>query len=332
MHVPQTPVTPFGFKRVWQASIPGSKLQNIFSLKGEDGVEYALLCDNNGSVACLNDLGEEVWRERLVKGTITDISASSNADLAVITTENGIACFDLSGCELIKLFGNYAGVHVFDSASLILLDSDGIAHFYQSYDCTSVKLDISDKVFSIEKCGDFAALKAENTVFLIDCEGKSKASKVFDSKIVTVSQLAESEHIFLSCEDGLLNVLDNNLEVLFSYKFKVPALSLTYNNENETFFFGLQDSTVAILQRRTGHLYKTELIGTPKSVVSHNHGAVFGTDMDQIALLTTSGQGLAKFTFPSHLLALFPCRRQQCLLALFEDSISCLALLPESKS
>ncbi|HQB84250.1 MAG TPA: hypothetical protein PLR50_12185, partial [Candidatus Rifleibacterium sp.] len=70
----------------------------------------------------------------------------------------------------------------------------------------------------------------------------------------------------------------------------------------------------------------------PLRIAGHEGGAIFATDMDQLALVNFSGQLLANYTMPFRLTRLLPSHRRFCITVLAEESVICLAAVDESKT
>lgn len=315
------------FKKVWQVELAGTfdHRSEVYSWKGQDGVEYCLVWDGVENLLCLNDLGEEIWKERLSGTDILSMSVSAEADLAVTVTRNGIVGFDLSGGEVFKTFGQFKQVFVFDDTAMILLDIQGRARFYQSSDHFSHNIESDELVRQIFAVENNCLLRTDKTLLLINSSGKIVKKFSGDSLVSYASLCLQNAAILCGSEDGKITVFDLNLEEIFSYSLDFPVTLLGYHREHETVFAGSNNEQITVLRRRSGELLKNSLAGRPVFITHHEMGAVIGTDLDQLGLINSEGQLLSRYTSPYRLKKLLTCHRRMSMIVLADEALSCIA-------
>jgi WD40 repeat protein len=300
------------FMKVWNVELVGSDEQQskVYIWKGQDGVEYCLVWDGGEKLFCINDLGEEVWNNRLSATRVLDIAVSSEADMAVIVTSAGVMGFDLSGCELFKFFGQFKRVHLFADAAMVFLDSLGKCKFYLSSDHFSHQLEITERVTSFSVVGEKLLLRSEKSLYLLNSEGVIEKNLDFTNAISCCNLSSSKE--FLLCGDtgGQVVIYNLELEVVFSYQLAGVITLIEYNREYETLFVAGESEEIAVLNRRSGEKFKVELTGRPALMTAHEAGAIVGTDLDQLGLISAEGQILARYTSPHKLKKMLPCHRK----------------------
>ncbi len=331
---PVTAGTAAAFRRVWAADLNGS-LENHTGLcvwKGQDGVEYSLVWDGSGKLFCLNDIGEEIWQERLSSEEVTAMAVSAEADLALILLKNGVTGFDLSGGEVFRFFGQFTGAHVFDDGAILLLDHEQKVRYYPAFDNFSHVIETGNPVRTIAPFASQALIIGETAFCAVDSTGTTIFDKSFDSPITFIDGCGAGSYLVCGNENGLITVFDENFATVFSYRLSEKIISATYNRDQECVFAGTETGNIFILQRRTGQMTRTSLNGKPLRIAGHEGGAVFATDLDQLALINFSGQILANYTMPFRLTRLIPSHRRFCMTVLAEESVVCLAAVDESKA
>jgi len=315
------------FMKVWNIDLVGSDEQQskVYIWKGQDGVEYCLAWDGGEKLFCINDLGEEVWNNRLSGTRVIDLAVSSEADMAVVVTSAGVMGFDLSGSEIFKFFGQFKRVHLFSDAAMVLLDSLGKCKFYLSSDHFSHQLDIEERITSFSVVGDKLLLRSERALYLLTSEGDIEKCIEFDNSISCCNLSSNGE--FILCGDGTGRVLiySLDLEVIFSYQLEGVITLIEYNREFETLFVACESEDVTVLNRRSGELYKVTLTGRPAFMTAHEIGVLIGTDLDQLGLISSEGQVLARYTSPHKLKKMLPCHRKMSMIVLADEALSCIA-------
>ncbi len=321
------------FKKVWNIELAGTSehQSSAYPWKGQDGVEYCLIWDGVENLSCINDLGEEVWQTRMNASEVLDLSASSEADLAVVVTRNGVVGFDLSGFEVFKFFGQFKQVHVFAEGAILLLDIQGRCRFYQSSDHFSHCIEIEGQVRQILGLEGQALLRSDNGLTIVDNDGQIVVQHENDAPITFSGFSHDLLAIVAGDEIGKVMILDLQLKETFAYTLKGPIRLLEYNRELETIFVGTDSEKLQILRRRTGEMMTTSLVGRPAYVTYHEAGAVIGTDLDQLGLINADGQILARYTSPYKLKKLFPCHRRMSLIALADEALGCIAAILSSQ-
>lgn len=315
------------FKKVWQIELAGTfdHRSEVYPWKGQDGVEYCLVWDGIENLLCLNDLGEEIWKERLSGTDILSMSVSAEADLAVTVTRNGIVGFDLSGSEVFKTFGQFKQVFVFDDAAMLLLDIQGRARFYQSSDHFSHYIDSDELVRQIFVVENNCLLRTDKALMMINSSGETVKKFTDGSLISYTSVCLQNAAIMSGSEDGKITVFDLQLEEIFSYSLDFPVTLIGYHREHETVFAGSNNEQITVLRRRSGELLKNSLAGRPVFITHHEMGAIIGTDLDQLGLINTDGQVLSRYTSPYRLKKLLPCHRRMSMIVLADEALSCIA-------
>ncbi|HNX74797.1 MAG TPA: PQQ-binding-like beta-propeller repeat protein [Candidatus Rifleibacterium sp.] len=315
------------FRKVWSLELQGNAEHHaaICTWAGQDGVEYSLVWDGGERLLCLNDIGEEIWQERLNDSDTTAMSVSSAADLAVIVTRSGVTGYDLSGSEVFRLFGQYGDAHVFADGAILLLDGAHNCRFYHAFDHFSHQLELAGPAMQIIPFGGQAIIRCEQKFILIDNAGAITAEKAFDSTISFIGSSFNGEFILCGNETGLVSIFDPSLDTVFAYRLSGKITAVAYNRDQETVFAGTADDSIFVLQRRTGQMMRTSLTGRPAMIIPHENGAVVGTDLDQIGLINNDGQILMRHTLPFKLRTLLPSRRRLCIMVLGDESVGCIA-------
>ncbi len=323
------------FRKIWAKELPGGgngHHSEICSWTGQDGVEYSLIWDGAERLLCLNDIGEEIWQERLIDTDIISMHASSQADMAIIVSSSGVTGYDLSGSEIFRFFGQFCGAHVFDDGAMLLLDTAQNCRYYQAFDHFSHQLEINGPALQVIPCGEQAVIRSDTGFLLIDSAGNVSAEKTFDSTISFLTVSFDNQFIVCGTESGLVSIFDATPDTVFAYRLSGCIISAAYNRDQETIFVGTADEKIFILQRRTGQMMQTTLTGRPLIIMAHEIGAVIGTDLDQLGLINTAGQVLARYTLPFTLRRLLPSHRRLCMMILADESIGCIAAVESNSS
>ncbi len=323
------------FRKIWSRELPGGSNERhseICCWTGQDGVEYSLVWDGAERLVCLNDIGEEIWQERLIDTDIISMHASSQADMGVIVSRSGVTGYDLSGSEIFRFFGQFTGVYVFDDGAMLLLDTAQNCRYYQAFDHFSHQIEISGPALQAIPCAGQALIRSEKAFFLADSSGKINAEKAFDSTITFLNVSFDGQFIVCGTETGLISIYDTALNTIFAYRISGSIVSAAYNRDQETIFAGTADEKIYVLQRRTGQMMQNTLTGRPLILLAHETGAVIGTDLDQLGLINTSGQILGRYTLPVKLRRLLPSHRRLCMMILADESIGCMAVVENNSS
>ncbi len=330
---PLSPSAKANFRKVWAIELPGKsdKHPAMHSWLGQDGVEYSLIWDSEENLFCLNDIGEEIWQHRFNNDAVVAISASSEADLAVVITQSGVSGFDLSGCELFRFFGQFKDVHVFDNGAILLLDDTMSCRYYQAYDHFSHAITTEEPVSRIVSFASLAILQCRQRFYLLDCSGEVVRETFLAADISCLETTDNDQFIVCGTENGMISIETCETDRVFSYQLEGRIASLSYNKDQETLFVGTADGSIHVLQRRTGQMTTTAITGTPSFIINHESGAVVATDLDQLCLINFCGQLLSRYTLPFRLSRLSACRRRLCMLVLSDETISCLAAVEEGK-
>ncbi|PKL38701.1 MAG: hypothetical protein CVV41_22230 [Candidatus Riflebacteria bacterium HGW-Riflebacteria-1] len=315
------------FMKVWNIELAGNDEQQakVYTWKGQDGVEYCLVWDGSDKLFCVNDLGEEVWNNRLSGTKVLDLAVSSEADMAVAVTSSGVLGFDLSGCEMFRFLGQFKRVHLFYDAAMVLLDSLGKCKFYLSSDHYSHQVDLEERVLSFSVVGDKLLLRSEKALCLLNSEGSIEKRIDFANRISCSNLSSSGEFILCGEEGGRIILYSLELEEVFSYQLEGSITLLEYNRECETIFVACKSEDVAVLNRRSGEMFKVALTGQPAFMTAHEAGVLVGTDLDQFGLISADGQILARYTSPYKLKKMLPCHRKMSMIVLSDEALSCIA-------
>lgn len=315
------------FMKVWNIDLVGSEEQQsrVYTWKGQDGVEYCLVWDGDEKLFCINDLGEEVWNNRLSGTRVVDLTVSSEADMAIVVTSSGIIGFDLSGCEIFKFFGQFKRAHLFSDAAMVLLDSLGKCKFYLSSDHFSHQLDIEERITSFSVVCDRLLLRSETKLHLLNSEGSIEKQVEFENPISCCNLSSNGEFVLCGDSAGRVVIYNLELEVVFSYQLGGVITLVEYNREFETLFVACEDEDVVVMNRRSGEMFKVSLTGRPALMTAHEVGVLVGTDLDQLGLISTEGQILARYTSPHKLKKMLPCHRKMSMIVLADEALTCIA-------
>lgn len=318
------------FRKVWSFNLLGES-REAHPWKGQDGVEYCLVCCSDNQLTCVNDLGEEVWDYRVSGVVVKNISVSASSDICLAVTSGGMIGLDLSGYERFKVFGNFKNAHVFDNGSILVIDQTDRAIFYLSHNHCSHNIETDSHVTDAFKFGKELLLKTTNSLYIIDNNGKTVAQKSFSEHPLSFTAISENKKLILSGDkSGNFVVYDGKFNEAFSYCFKAPIKIAFKHLTQNVYFVSLHNSEEIIIVRPdSGEIIKTCLTGHYFSAVSHSSGAIMATDSDQIGLVGFGGEIIARYTSPYNLKKLYPCHRKNSALVLDEESISCIA--PASK-
>ena len=314
------------FNRVWDIDLPRPSPQDkpaIFTWLGQDGVEYYCLWNGRDKISCLNDVGEEVWENSLTGASVYDVSVSSTADIAVLATSRGIIGYDLSGAEKFKFFGQYSKVHAFQTGTMVLLDNRGQAKFYENASRFSHVVKAAGKVNGICGNSDVAFLIADVSIEVIDAEGQNKVSYNLPGKVSFYKLSAEKNFLIVGTESGDILIFDQELKEKFVYNLQGCIQFVDYHKDEDAVYAALKGSEeIYILQCKSSEYSKNKLMGTAKFGSCHEKGVVVGTEMDQMGLLGSKGEVLAKYTFPGKIHQILSCYRNDCILVLSEEALS----------
>jgi hypothetical protein len=324
---PVLPSAQASFKKIWSLELAGTSEHKsaIFPWKGQDGVEYCLVWDGVESLFCINDLGEEIWQTRMNNVEILDLAASSEADLAVVISKSGVIGYDLSGCEIFKFFGHFRKIHVFAEGAMILLDNQGKCRFYFSPDHFSHFIEAPGLVVDVIGMPQNALLRLEKTLLSVDSEGRPVHRFESAGRITFVGFTGSQDAVTVGDENGRITILDADLQEIFAYNLDGSIRLVEYNRELETVFVANDSEKIQILRRRTGEKMLNSLTGRPAFITHHESGAIVATEFDQLGLINSEGQIMARYTSPYKLKAIFPCHRKMSMIVLADEALICLA-------
>lgn len=321
----------FSFKLLWSFDFDRSgRMQTTprkFSFMGLEGVEYFIVWDGNDQIKCLNDLGEEIWSNRLSGSNLFDVSVSATSDLIVCATARGIQGYDLSGSETFKFLGQFTGVHLFENGAMILIDTRGKAKFYLSSSHFSHLLDINDKVLHIDGDSGVAVLQTELEIFSINNEGSIIASKTLPDKCSFFKLTFENDFVMAGTVNGEVILMDIKLEEKFLYTLKAEVGLIDYHKSEDAVYAVEKNSDeISVFQCKNSEFTRNKLTGSARFASCHREGAIIGTEMDQIGLISGTGQILARYTFPGKILNLTSGYKKEHIIVLSEESLTCYVI------
>lgn len=324
----------FFFRKVWSVELCGSRENSpmVHCWQGHEGVEYSVVWNGKDSLLCFNDLGEEVWQQRLGDTSVKAMSASADADVIAVVTASGVIGFDIDGNESFKFLGSFKNVFVFSESSLLLIDDQDKARFYQSPEHYSHIIAAEERVTSLVPCGENLALVQEKTVAIIDCQGDVVSQKSFPSEVRLVEVSADASTLIVGEKSGNLHLVDQKFNEIFSYCLNGPVgLSAFAAETNDVFTSVSEQSEIIVLRRRTNEILKNSLTGNPVFAVKHQRGMIIGTDLDQLGLISCEGMLLGRYTCPDRVVKLIDCRRPGCFLLVSDDSLVCMAAVENTR-
>jgi outer membrane protein assembly factor BamB len=326
--------TSFFFRKVWNVELAGSreKPPMVHCWLGHEGVEYSVVWNGCDTLLCLNDVGEEVWRERIGDSSIRAMSASADADLIAVVTDSGVIGFDIDGNESFKFLGAFKNVHVFPDCSMLLVDNNDKARFYQSPEHFSHVVDAEEKVVGLAGCGENLAIKLEKSLIILSASGEVVGKKTFASSVRLVESAEDGTMLLIGEESGELHLVDHEFNEIFNYRLAGPVGLAAFAEATNDIFASIVDQPdIVILRRRTNEILKNSLTGNPVFAVKHQRGMVIGTDLDQLGLISGDGGLLGRYTCPDHVVKLMNCRRPGCFLLVSEDSLACMGAVENTR-
>jgi hypothetical protein len=208
---------------------------------------------------------------------------------------------------------------------MVLLDSLGKCKFYLSSDHYSHQVDLEERVLSFSVVGDKLLLRSEKALCLLNSEGSIEKRIDFANRISCSNLSSSGEFILCGEEGGRIILYSLELEEVFSYQLEGSITLLEYNRECETIFVACKSEDVAVLNRRSGEMFKVALTGQPAFMTAHEAGVLVGTDLDQFGLISADGQILARYTSPYKLKKMLPCHRKMSMIVLSDEALSCIA-------
>ncbi len=324
----------FFFRKVWNVELAGSrdKPPMVHCWLGHEGVEYAVVWNGCDTLLCLNDVGEEVWRQRIGDSSIRAMSASADADLIAVVTDSGVIGFDIDGNESFKFLGAFKNVHVFPDSSMVLVDSNDRARFYQSPEHFSHVVGDEEKVVGLAGCGDNLAIKLDKKLVILAASGEVVGEKEFASSVRLLEPYEDGTMLLIGEESGELHLVDHEFNEIFNYRLAGPVgLAAFAEATNDVFASVVDQPDILVLRRRTNEILKNSLTGNPIFAVKHQRGMIIGTDLDQLGLIGGDGVLLGRYTCPDHVVRLMNCRRPGCFLLVSEDSLVCMGAVENTR-
>ncbi len=313
--VPAPPPAPAGraFQKRWLVDLPRAAAGDAAQARlwtGPDQVEYALLWDGRDRLACLNDLGEEIWRARVAGGPVRDLSVGPEADLAVALTGQGILGLHLDGSEAFRALGAYQAVHVFGNGSLLLLGPEGQVSFRATPNQTAPPLPLPGAIRRLVGHSRQAALLGEGGVHLIDQAGALAATVPGSGAQAVLGLLPGETGWSLGSEGGTIAFFGWTGEVLYRHALGGPApAGAIFLPAEDVVFLALADKPeILLVQNRLQKRMRVPLPGQPRLLAPHGEGVVIATPLDELLLVDSAGVLAARYSFPDRLLGLFPAR------------------------
>ncbi len=326
---------PHYFRKIWSVELNADRDHKplVCCWLGHEGVEYSVVWNGKDSLLCLNDLGEEVWEQRLGAVGVKALSAHADADMVVALTQSGVLGFDIDGNESFRFFGSFLDVHVFADSSMLLVDDKCGARFYQSYEHFSHVIESPEAVSRLVPVDDELIIVRQKQLQLINFKGDIVAEYNAASSITHAEVSADQSLIIIGEESGQIQILDTALKEAFNYKLPGPVGLAAFVPETKDIFAAVKGSQeIIILRRRTNELLKTSLTGNPVNAVKHNAGMIIGTDLDQLGLISYEGNILGRYTCPDRVNGFVGCRRQGCFMLLSDDALCCVAAVIDTRT
>ncbi|MDN5280806.1 MAG: hypothetical protein PWR01_4771 [Clostridiales bacterium] len=324
----------FFFRKIWNIELEGSRENPpmVQSWLGHEGVEYALVWNGKDTLICLNDVGEEIWQQRLGETRLHAISASADADMVVAVTAFGVIGYDIDGNENFKFFGAFSDVYVFPESSMLLVDEKGQGRFYLSPEHFSHVLDSEEKILRLVPYNDDVIVVREKSLGIVDSDGNLVAETSLESCPFKVEVAQDKEKIVVGTESGQLHILSKELKIDFSYRLEGQVALASLASDTDDVFAAVKDKPeIFVLRRRSNELLKNSLTGDPIFSVSHQMGMVVGTNLDQLGLIGYDGVLIGRYTCPDRVVKLVECRRPNCFVLLTDDSLSCIVVVKDTR-
>ncbi|NLI77731.1 MAG: PQQ-binding-like beta-propeller repeat protein [Candidatus Riflebacteria bacterium] len=310
---PAPPPAPPGraFQKRWLVDLPRAAAGDTAQARlwtGPDQVEYALLWDGRDSLACLNDLGEEIWRARVAGGPVHGLAVAPEADLAVALTGQGILGLHLDGSEAFRALGAFQAVHVFGNGSFLLLGPEGQVSFCATPNQTAHPLPLPGAIRGLVGHARQAALLGEGGVHLVDQAGSLVATVPGSGPQAVLGLLPGGTGWSLGSEGGTIAFFGWTGEVLYRHALGGPApTGAVFLPAEDVVFLALAEKPELLLvQNRLQKRMRLPLPGLPRLLAAHGEGVVVATPLDDLLLVDNAGVLAVRYSFPDRLLGLFP--------------------------
>ncbi len=312
------------FKRIWSVELPApvvGEKPRVRRWRGQDQVEYLLLWDGSERLICLNDVGEEIWANRMTMRGISDMAVSPSADLAVLLASGVVLGFHLDGSEAFKFFGNFTGVHVFASGAFLLLGANGQVRFYLNHNHYSHIVEAGEPILAFRGDEEHSFLVGKKRAVSVGSDGKIVGTREVEGDIISCRLESSEGELMIGTSHGDLVFLKKDGEVGYHHKLSSPVGLVCVQKSEDVVFAGISEAKdVVVLQNRSNRKTKTSLNGVLKYATGHEKGAVFSTAVDEIALIGLSGEILARYMFPDRIVELLSSRKGQFLYVLSEGT------------
>ena len=163
-------------------------------------------------------------------------------------------------------------------------------------------------------------------------EGNIEKRIEFENRISCCNLNSNAEFVLCGESSGRVIIYSLELEVIFSYQLAGLITLVEYNREFETLFVACEDEDVVVLNRRSGEMFRVPLTGHPAFMIAHEIGVLVGTDLDQLGLISSEGQILARYTSPHKLKKMLPCHRKMSMIVLADEALTCIAAVTSAGS
>ncbi|MBI3039177.1 hypothetical protein HYY75_09045 [bacterium] len=323
------------FKKSWRTELEPPRSGEkplIQSWVGPDGVEYVILWNGSNALLCLNDCGEEVFKTSLLVGKIFGMSVSPQADLVILVSDSGIIGFRLDGSEVFRFLGDFSNVHLFESGSFALLQSDGKCRIYLNNRRFSHVVDVNYDISSL--CGSerVAFLFGDNNLTAIDSLGNVLHSFSYAGKACFHEIDSNQGDLLFGTEFGEIILLGIDGNLLYRNILSGKIIFACFDQTEDLIFAATQGvPDLVLVQNRTSRKGKIRLNGKPVLGGCHKLGVAVGTELDDIVFAGKDGCIQGRYSSADHLVGFVGSRQGEGIYVLAEGSISRFATSPANE-
>ncbi len=300
------------FQRRWLADLPRAAAGDRPRARlwtGADQVEYVLLWDGQAQLACLNDLGEEIWTTRLTGGPVRDLAVDAAADLAIVLTGQGVLGFHLDGSEAFRSLGTFAEVHLFANGAFLLVDEVRRVTFLANHRHPPQPLPISEPVLRLVGTATQAALQGNAGIHLVDQDGGVRATVPTGGPGSRLGLLPGETGWALGGEGGAISFHAWTGEVTYRQTTVggTPPTALAFHPGEDVVFLVWEGTPdLLVIQNRLKSRIRVPLPAPVAHMALHAEGIVGATTLDELLLIDVAGTLRARYPYPDRLLGLFP--------------------------
>lgn len=322
------------FRKIWNVELFGNRESPpmVCPWQGHEGVEYCLVWNGKDRFICLNDVGEEVWQNRIGETKVSAISVSADADIAIASTSSGIIGFDIDGNESFRFFGSFCDAHVYDEGAIFLIDEKNEPRFYLSPDHFSHIIPSDEKSVRIIPFSESTVLVREKSLAIVDSAGNVTSETSFKTEITFADVTAKTGCLLIGESSGEMHIVGPDLKSIFKYKLGESVGLIGFSAKENIVFASVKEKPeIFVLRPRSNELLKNHLTGNPVLAVEHESGMIIGTDMDQLGLIGMDGGLIGRYTYPDRIVRLVACKRPSCFILLSDDALSCVAAVENTR-